>query len=354
MPPQLQWTFLTDEMVEHTPEEQEQYNYSRTLSYNLDYSPDEGVSVIRSPGADWDDPGTVTTDTEMTDAMTRFNLNSPANNREVLYSQTGVNLGLLPGTLPNLQTQMELDQLRRPDGRSRHTYSNMWSDASLYCSQKDAMAKSAQQRQSRSANTCSEKPHKWDQSNRDVADTAKCRSQSHRWEEDTEPPAQGAKGGGAPLPKQEPDIKVIPSRGDQHHVIATLNWMPGPDSDFPAHLSIDRPLSFRVWAASFPLDKNAPEVESLSYLEDYKDIAANVVAWVLWAITHIYAGRTLPFPDTVTHIDRHLHRTDMRFQFPPTVPYPWELTYNADTQFKVQEKWEQLCSWVQYMGAILA
>ena len=209
--------------------------------------------MIRSPGTDWDDPGTVTTDTEMTDAMTGFNLDSPADNREVVYSQTGMNLGPCPGTLPNLQTQMELDQLRMPDSRSRHTYSNTWLDASLYRSQKDAMAKSVQQRQSRSASTCSEKPHKWDQSDREMADTAKRRSQSCRQEEDEKLLVQGAEGGGAPPPKQEPDIEVIPSKGDRRHVIATLNWMLGPDSDFPAHLSIDRPLSFQVWAAGFPL-----------------------------------------------------------------------------------------------------
>ena len=186
----------------------------------------------------------MTTDTEMTDAMTGFNLNSPADNREVLYSRTGMNLGPLPGMLPNLQTQMELDQLRRPDGRRRRTYSDTWSDSSLYRLQKDTMAKSAQQCQSRSANTCSEKPHKQDRSDRDVANTAKHQSQSRGREEGPEPPAQGAEGGGAPPPEQEPDIEVIPSRGDQRRVIATLNWMLGPDSDFPAHLSIDRPLAF--------------------------------------------------------------------------------------------------------------
>ena len=170
--------------------------------------------MIRSPGADWDDPSTVTTDTEMTDAMTRFNLNSPADNREVLYGWTGMNLGPLPGTLPNLQIQMELDQLRRPNSRSWRTYSDTWSDTSLYRLQKDAMAKSAQQRQSRSANTHSKKPHKRDQSGRDAANTAKCRSHSRGQEEEAEPLAQGTKSGGAPLPEQEPDIKVIPSRGD--------------------------------------------------------------------------------------------------------------------------------------------
>ena len=255
----------------------------------------------------------MTTDTEMTDAMTGFNLNSPADNREVLYSRMGVNLGPHPGVLPNLQTQMELDQLRRPDSQSRHTYSNTWSNASLYHSQKNAMAKLAQQRQSRSANTHSEKPQKWDQSDREAADTAKCRSQSCGQEEDAKPLAQGAEGRGTPPPEQEPDIEVIQSRGDQHRVIATLNWMSGPDSDFLVHLSIDRPLSFRVWVASFPLDKNVPEVVSLFYLEDYEDTAANVVAWVLWAITHVYAGRTLLFPDAITHVDCCLYKTDMGF-----------------------------------------
>ena len=31
VPGQLQWTYLTDELIECTPEEQEQYNYSRTV-----------------------------------------------------------------------------------------------------------------------------------------------------------------------------------------------------------------------------------------------------------------------------------------------------------------------------------
>ena len=95
--------------------------------------------VIQSPGTDWgDDPGTVTTNTEMTDAMTGFNLNSPVDNVQMRLS-----LGPHPGAFPNLQMQMELDKLRGNDGQSRHTYSDMWSDASLYQSQKDAMAKSA-------------------------------------------------------------------------------------------------------------------------------------------------------------------------------------------------------------------
>ena len=153
-------------LVERTPEEQEQYNCSWTLSYNLGYSPDEDISVVRSPGINWNDPGTVMTDTEMTDTMTGFTLDSPADNREVLYSWTGMNLGPCLSTFPNLQTQMELDKLRRNDGQSRCTYSDTWSDASLYQSQKDAMAKLAQQHQSRPTNTHSEKPHKWDRSNR--------------------------------------------------------------------------------------------------------------------------------------------------------------------------------------------
>ena len=131
-------------------------------------------------------------------------------------------------------------------------------------------------------------------------------------------------------------------------MIATLNWMPGPSANFPVHLSVDKPLSFRVWVACFPLDRNALEVRSLAYLDHYEEVAANVVAWVLWAITHVYAGRTLLFPDTVTHVDRRLYETDPAFQHPLTAPFPREPTYNADTRFKAREKWEQLCSWIQY------
>ena len=156
-------------LVEHTPEEQEEYNYSQTLAYNLSYSSDEDVSVIRSPGTDWgDDPGTVTTDTEMTDAMTGFNLNSPVDNVQMRMS-----LGPHSSVFPNLQTQMELDKLRRNDGRSQRTYSDTWLDASLYQSQKDTMAKSVQQCQSRPTDTSRKKSHKWDRSDREVVDRAK-------------------------------------------------------------------------------------------------------------------------------------------------------------------------------------
>ena len=115
VPGQLQRTYLTEALVERTPKEQEQFNYSLTLSHNLSYSPDDDVSVIRSPGNDWGEASTVTTDTEMTDAMTGFTLDSLADNREILYSQTGMGLGPCPGAFPNLQMQMELDKLRRGD-----------------------------------------------------------------------------------------------------------------------------------------------------------------------------------------------------------------------------------------------
>ena len=155
--------------MEHTPEEQEQFNYSLTLSHNLGYSPDDDIAVIRSPSDDWGEAGTVTTDTEMT-AMTGFTLDSPADNREILYSQTGMGLGPRPGTFPNLETQMELDKLRRSDGRSRHTYPDTWSDASQYQSQKDAMGKLVQLRQSRSTDTRAEMSHKREGSTREVMD----------------------------------------------------------------------------------------------------------------------------------------------------------------------------------------
>ena len=83
-------------------------------------------------------------------------------------------------------------------------------------------------------------------------------------------------------------------------------------------------------------------------MDHYDEVAANVVAWVLWSVTHMYAGRTLPFPDAVTHIDCHLYETDPLFQYPLTVPFPQEITYNPHTQFKAREKWEHLCSWEQY------
>ena len=102
--------------MECTPEEQEQFNYSLTLFHNLGYSPDDDTAVIRSPGNDWGEAGTVTTDMEMTDAMTGFTLDSLADNREILYSQTEMGLGPCPGTFPNLEMQMELDKLRRSNG----------------------------------------------------------------------------------------------------------------------------------------------------------------------------------------------------------------------------------------------
>ena len=108
--------YLTEALVECTPEEQEQFNYSLTLSHNLGYSPDDDVVVIRSPGDDWGEAGTVTTDTEMIDAMTGFTLDSPADNREILYSRTGMGLGPRPSVFSNLEMQMELDKLRRSDG----------------------------------------------------------------------------------------------------------------------------------------------------------------------------------------------------------------------------------------------
>ena len=115
VPGQLQRTYLTEALVERTLEEQEQYNYSLTLSYNLSCSANDDTSVMRSPGIDWDETSTIMTDTEMTDTMTGLTLDSPVDNREVPYSRTGMSVGPRPGMFPNLQTQMELDKLRRGD-----------------------------------------------------------------------------------------------------------------------------------------------------------------------------------------------------------------------------------------------
>ena len=122
-------------------------------------------------------------------------------------------LGPRPSAFPNLETQMELDKLRRSDGRSRRTYPDTWSDASQYQSQKDAMEKSAQLRQSRSTDTHAETSHKQEGSTREVMDRAKCRSQSRGWEEDTDPLVQGAEGGGTSPPDQEPEIEEITAGG---------------------------------------------------------------------------------------------------------------------------------------------
>ena len=71
---------------------------------------------------------------------------------------------------PNLETQMELDKLRRNDGRSWCTYPDMWSDLSQYQSQKDAMEKSVQLRQSRSTDNRAEMSHKREGSAREAVD----------------------------------------------------------------------------------------------------------------------------------------------------------------------------------------
>ena len=117
---------------------------------------------------------------------------------------------------------------------------------------------------------------------------------------------------------------------------------------FRVYKAVDKPDQFRYWTAMVRLDSNCPEVVALVYLNEPVEIAADIMSWVLWAIVNIRMGGTWPFQDNVSDMLPLLVPREIKYQEPMTADFPRLPTFHPDIRFKKQEKWEQLCAWVQY------
>ena len=144
------------------------------------------------------------------------------------------------------------------------------------------------------------------------------------------------------------DIEEVGSVAGNVIESVTLRWILAEGADFLVYKAAKLPDRFRFWVATVTLDPACPKVVSLSYLHEPAVVAADIVSWVLWAIVYVRMGGTFPFPDRVSQVSGFLIPFGVKFQCPEAVPFPRTPSFHEDIRFKAREKWELLCSWVQY------
>ena len=144
------------------------------------------------------------------------------------------------------------------------------------------------------------------------------------------------------------DIEVVASIASSANTTATLNWIPAGGVDFPVHMAIEKPFSFHYWAAAYQLDPNYAEVMALMYIPHHVDVTGEIVSWVLWAIVNVCLGSISPFPDSVAEVSAMLCTMNKEWQERRAGPFPRMPVFNPDICFKAREKWEEVCSWIQY------
>ena len=233
------------------------------------------------------------TDTEMTTAVASLSLSYPTLGEMALLSEMTQHLGPPPGTLPNLEQnvqesvslskQMDLDQLRDKSRKSRWDLGKVWSDVTEYEAQKSRVEESSR--------GC---PHQ------DTERGSLKRSQSKQWEGSPKWQSKSRTHSQSRDARAGDDESQDPSAGGDdsstqwsHHpkgLSPCLEWIPWVRSDFPAHLSLSDKPAFTIWVELYPYETESWEVKALSFLPDYMHVATKVIAKVLWAMVYVLKG----------------------------------------------------------------
>ena len=101
-------------------------------------------------------------------------------------------------------------------------------------------------------------------------------------------------GGNRNEPKAEP-----PHRADKSvKKRPLLNWIPGPEEEFPVHLAVGtKAHAFILWAENYKLNPECYEVRALQFIPNHVEVTGKIMAWVMWALVYGMMGERHPVPD---------------------------------------------------------
>ena len=183
-------------------------------------------------------------------------------------------------------TQQDLNKLRRPDRHSRQL-NRAWRDTAEYERQKGELEKTRHR-------GCSESR---------LEAKKRAPSQSARAS-----PNDGA--GAGPEARQWVEIKMSPQaeppRGADKSAKKRppLNWIPGPEEEFPVHLAIrTKAHAFILWAENYKLNPECYEVQALQFIPNHVKVTGKIMAWVMWALVNGMMGECHPVPDRIVGLE---------------------------------------------------
>ena len=279
---------------------------------------------VRQPPSHREDEPECSTDSDMRESMEGLSLGA-------VLSQW---LGPPPETQPDVEysaeeasTQQDLNKLRRPDGHSRQLY-RAWRDTAEYERQKGELEKMRHQGYSESR---LEAKKRAPSQSAGVSPKRQSRSRSRG-------PSVGEDRG---EPKAEPPHWADKSAKKR----PPLNWIPGPEEEFPMHLAVGtKAHAFILWAENYKLNSECYEVQALQFIPNHVEVTGKIVAWVMWALVNGMMGERHPVPDRIVGLEG----TGPHEQSPAGAAFSMRLEEQDDLRIRARDGWEWMASWAQY------
>ena len=124
-----------------------------------------------------------------------------------------------------------------------------------------------------------------------------------------------------------------------------LNWIPGPEKEFPVHLAIGtKAHAFILWAENYKLNPECYEVQALQFIPNHVEVTGKIVAQVMWALVNGTMGERHPVPDRIVGLEG----TDPHEQSPAGAAFPTRPEEQDDLRIRARDGWEWMASWAQY------
>ena len=279
---------------------------------------------VREPPSHREDEPECSMDSDMRESMEGLSLGA------VLSQQ----LGPPPETQPDVEhsaeeasTQQDLNKLRRPDGHSRQL-NRAWGDTAEYERQKGELEKTRcrgcsesrlESKKRAPSQSAGASPKRWSRS--------RSRGLS-AGENQNEPQAEPPRGADKSAKKRPP-----------------LNWIPGPEEEFPVHLAVGtKAHAFILWAENYKLNPECYEVQALQFIPNHVEVTGKIVAQVMWALVNGTMGERHPVPDGIVGLEG----TGPHEQSPVEATFPTRPEEQDDLRIRARDGWEWMASWAQY------
>ena len=224
-------------------------------------------------------------------------------------------------------TQQGLNKLRRPNGHSRQLNWAWW-DTVEYERQKGELEKMRHRGRSESRLEAKKR-----------APSQSARTSPKQWSRSR---SRGPSAGeNQNEPKAEPPHRADKSAKKR----PLLNWIPGPEEEFPVHLAVGtKAHAFILLAENYKLNPECYEVRALQFIPNHVEVAGKIVAWVMWALVYGMMGERHPVPDQVVGLEG----TGPQEQSPAGAAFPMRPEEQHDLQIRARDGWEWMASWAQY------
>ena len=124
-----------------------------------------------------------------------------------------------------------------------------------------------------------------------------------------------------------------------------LNWIPGPEEEFPVHLAVGtKAHAFILWAENYKLNPECYEVQALQFIPNHIEVTGKIVARVMWALVNGMMGERHPVPDRIVRLEG----TGPHEQSPVGAEFPTRPEEQDDLRICARDGWEWMASWAQY------